>query len=68
MNLTRAIVETQLTDKQKQMMIMKYVEGKKNNQIAKELGVTEPYVSRTLKKARTKTNNIKRIFKGILFK
>lgn len=53
----RNIIEYELTEKQKFCIRRYYFEGKSMREIAKELGITEPTVSRHLKKARLRLEN-----------
>lgn len=46
-----AMAQKKLTKRQQQIIYMKYTERKSQREIAKELGVSESTVSRTLKRA-----------------
>ena len=47
-------IETSLTERQRQMLLLYYSENEKMSEIAAELGVNKSTVSRTLSKAREK--------------
>lgn len=54
----RRAVEGELTERQKDCVRLRYLEGKSLKQTADELGVTPPTVSKHLKKARSRLGRV----------
>ena len=65
--IVRAIVETQLTERQKQIMLMRYAEEKSIKQIAEILGINPSNVCRRIQAAKKRISKIKKIFKYIAY-
>jgi RNA polymerase sigma factor (sigma-70 family) len=63
--VVKAIIQTQLTDRQKQIMLMHYAEGKSISEIGRELGINRSNVYRRMEAAKKRIEKIKKIFKYV---
>ncbi|MFA5716001.1 MAG: sigma-70 family RNA polymerase sigma factor [Candidatus Paceibacterota bacterium] len=63
--IVKAIIETQLTDRQKEIMILHYADGMTMSEIGQLLGISKMSVSRRVRAATKRINKIKKIFKSV---
>lgn len=64
--LMKNTIETELTDQQRKIFIMHYIQDKKVTAIARELGISKQAVSITLDRAKKKLEKCKKTFEGVL--
>ncbi len=58
LRVLRRAVEGELTERQRECVRLRYMEGKSVKQVAAELGVTPPTASKHLKKARQRLGTV----------